>query len=215
MKTLVVAAVVAVLFGLAAEGHSWDGDRKGFLLGGGLGIGHGPFADIRSQEVDIGGWVERRLTCEDTRKLMFLQDFRIGHAPDNQRQILWLTKLFWFETTSYYCYNGHEEPSDEICGIGLTGLAVAQAFDDKAPSPYMIGAAGLGILRRVPVTTWYRGFCGCIGDETELGPGLMVGLGYELSPHLIVEADLMYIAPSDVEGWNGLSVSAVIIALGY
>jgi hypothetical protein len=190
-----------ILFFLTANVHAWDGQRKGFLLGFGVGAGMTPF-------------VEYDPTYSDESKLLLKTDFKIGYAPDNFWQIYWMSKVFWFksETYRYGYYYGYYKSSD-LAMYGLGGLGVTYSIRPQAPSPFLTGGIGYSSLGTLS-TTEYSNQWDAVG-KPEYGFGFFVGAGYEFARHLNAELDLSYQAPSDNDDWNGLTFSLTFNVLGY
>jgi hypothetical protein len=186
-----------ILFLFTANAHAWDGQRKGFLLGFGLGPGVTSF----TQKVQMG-MVSTESSRED--KLAVMTDFKIGFAPDNTWAIYYTSKVSWFGITNVY---GNKVTVTN----GLGAVAVSYWFNQQAPSPFIAG--GLGF------STWSLPFEDNPPD-TWIGPGLFAGGGYEFSKHVSIEGYLSWGKPKDEEfgievSSNALSLMFTLNVLGY
>ena len=205
--------IVFILLFLSVTANAWDGQRKGFLMGFGVGVGMTPFVDIRYDE-----FTPPYLTYSAKHKPLFKTDFRIGYAPDNFWQIYWMSKVFWFQAETHHWgyYYGYDKSSD-LAIYGLAGVGVTYSFKPQAPSFFLTGGIGYSSLGKMFTTKYSNQWdyeIGNVGDP-EYGFGFSIGAGYEFVRHLNVEADLSYRAPSENDDWNGLSFSLGLNILGY
>jgi hypothetical protein len=192
---------VLILFFLATNTHAFDNQRKGFLLGIGLGSGYTSF----TQEVDMHYW-EYHESVESDRenKVGFATDFKIGYAPDNSWAIYYNSKVSWFGIENYF-------GDDVTIANGLGTVAACHWFAPQAPSPFIVG--GLGY------STWSLPFEKNASD-TWVGPGLFIGGGYEYSMSWSIEGSLSWGKPKDKEigieaSTNVFSIMVTINLLGY
>lgn len=155
-------ALAALLLSVRAQ--AWDDQRKGFLLGLGIGPGFTSF----TQTIQVDG-----LSAESPRedKMAVITDFKIGYAPDNSWALYYTSKVSWF---------GMENAlgNKVIVANGLGAVAASYWLKPLAPSPFL--ATGFGY------STWLLPF----EDErpdTWMGMGLFAGGGYEFSKHASLE----------------------------
>lgn len=73
-RSTVLLVIAFLTLALISDADAFDGNRKGFILGGGLGLG------VTSFTQTVGGFGPR-LTLERGRKLGLQTSFRIGYAP--------------------------------------------------------------------------------------------------------------------------------------
>ncbi len=164
-RFILCCMVFLLMASLVSNVDAFNGRRKGFLLGVGLGPGQTNFGG------DPGG------------KLGINADFKIGHGFSDQTQVYWTAKTSWFrmETGSYYGYPFTHKHTI-ISGFG--GIGVSYFLQPKAPSYYLTG--GLGY------STWGRFNSDEQGiDESDFGIGFFSGVGYEFAPHWSVEVVLI------------------------
>jgi hypothetical protein len=186
-----------ILFLVTTNAHAFDGQRKGFLLGFGMGPGLTSF----TQKVAVG-WISVESSRED--KAAVMTDFKIGFAPENTWAIYYTSKVSWFGMTNALG-NG------VTIANGLGALAASYWFKPQAPSPFIAGGVGY--------STWALPFEDN-PPETWVGIGLFVGGGYEFSRHVNIEGYLCWGKPKREEfgieaSSNTLSLMLAINALAY
>jgi hypothetical protein len=93
MKLKAYAIFLIVFMVLSSQLVAFDGLRKGFILGGGVGPGY--------------------LFNEGTDRFCLATNFKIGYAPSNSFEIYYLNTVSWFGAGSSTFING-------ITGLGLT-----------------------------------------------------------------------------------------------
>lgn len=179
-----------VLFLLATNAQAFDGQRKGFLLG----IGIGPGLTSYTQKVTVQ-MVSVESDRENTAGVM--TDFKIGYAPDNSWAIYYTSKVSWFGMTNAL-------GNDVTIANGLGAVAVSYWFNQQAPSPFIAGGIGF--------STWSLPFEDNPPD-TWMGAGLFAGGGYEFSRHWSVEGYLSWGKPEDKV--YGIEVSSNVLSLTF
>jgi len=186
-NALIWAGVCLTLCLVACPAQAFDGQRKGFILGGGAGLGLTSF----NQEIGLGyrGYHESYESDRENKGTV-MTDFKIGYAWDNSWAIYYTSKVSWFGIENTY-------GDDVTIANGLGAAAVAYWFKPQAPSGFVTG--GLGY------STWSLPFEDNSSDAW-LGGGLFMGGGYEFSRHWSVEGYLAWGKPNDTE-W-GVEVSA-------
>jgi opacity protein-like surface antigen len=195
-KTCLVISIVVAMSFLTLTANAFDGMRKGFTLGGGIGPGFTTF----TQEASSGYYSEK---SDRENKLGLMTDFKIGYAPTDFWEIYYTSKVSWF---------GIENVLGDNVTIanGLGAIGATYYFKPAAPSPFIAGGIGLA--------TWMAPFES--GSETWIGFGLFVGAGYEFAPHFNVEADLIWGKPTDSDfgtdySTNALTIKVTVNALAY
>ena len=202
-----------ILFLLATNAHAWDGQRKGFLLGFGIGSGFTSFTQntqkvhiYRDSNVVIVIREVPGVSVESGRqnKAAVMTDFKIGYAPDNTWAIYYTSKVSWYGITNTSGW-------DVTIANGLGALAVSYWFKPQAPSPFIAGGFGY--------STWALPFEDNTPD-TWIGVGLFAGGGYEFSRHVSVEGYLSWGKPKEKEfnlevSSNALSLMFTVNVLGY
>lgn len=79
---LLAFAMLATATLFSGTGFAFDGNRAGFILGIGPGI----------------GYVRNDLTLGTESKFALKTDFLIGYAPSNRMAITWSSKVFWYDS---------------------------------------------------------------------------------------------------------------------
>lgn len=188
MRVKVTIAVIAALLTVwsASDISAFDGERKGFVLGFGIGPAVTSFTQTLAYQC-------QEVTSDRENKFGLGTDFRIGYAPSNRLMIYYTNKVTWLSIE-----NALNEDVIIVNGVGLLG--VSYYFKPEKPSLYLTGTLGL--------STW--------GDYQEIGDGwsgfgIGAGVGYELARYWSVEGNLIYGKPGDSE--MGLDVHTN--ALGF
>jgi len=152
--------------------YTFDDERKGFIIGGGLGVGY------LSNTTSLGS------LSETDSRIVFPVNLKIGYAPSNTLEIFYSMKMPWWGQ------------SDGTYLLGLIGPAFTLYLDNTSETDWFVsggvGFASLGELSPVPSV---RGG----SSSRETGFGLFGGAGYEFSKHWTVEVDLLYSTVSEDE----------------
>jgi hypothetical protein len=190
-----------ILFLVTTNSYAFDGQRKGFLLG--IGIGPGFTSFTQKVAVSFG---EINMSAESDResKAGVMTDFKIGYAPENTWAIYYTSKVSWFGMTNAL-------GNKVTIANGLGALAASYWFKPQAPSPFIAGGFGY--------STWALPFEDN-PPETWMGIGLFAGGGYEFSRHVNIEGYLCWGKPKREEfgieaSSNALSFMLTINALAY
>ena len=184
-KGVVVLLVVGCMTLAFASGVSaFDGQRKGFILGFGLGAG---MTSFEYDMEDMGYKIE----SDGLTKFGVHTDFKIGAGLNEQVQLYWSAKVAFFSVgemtfTVPELDQEAEADIDATVAHGIGGLGITYFFQPVAPSPYIVGTIGF--------SSWQTPFES--GSPTWIGFGLAVGMGYEFAPHWSVEGTLTYGSPS-------------------
>jgi hypothetical protein len=200
-RCFVPALVAFLLLCVTTEVDAFDGQRKGFILGGGAGLAHTSF----TQEVSVDYWgYHESVESDRENKVGVATDFKIGYAWDNSWAIYYTSKVSWFGMENTY-------GKDVTIASGQGAAAVTHWFKPQVPSWFVAG--GLGY------STWSLPFEDNAPD-TWIGPGLFMGGGYEFSRHWSFEGYLAWGKPKDTE-WgvevssNTFSIMLSVNVLGY
>lgn len=195
-KNIVVVIFLGLVCCITRPATAFDDIREGFILGGGLGFGLTSFTQtLRVGLAEETGYRENHLP--------FQTDFKIGGAPTPQLQLYWMSKVNWFQMENIF--------GDGVTvAHGLGGLGCTCFFQPQAPSGFItsgFGYSSWALPFQSDSTTWY-------------GLGLVGGAGYEFSPHWSIEGNVMYGAPSIIEGGirvttNALSTRLIICYVAY
>jgi len=141
MKRIALVLAGILLFASAVQVRAFDGQRKGFILGGGLGLGMSTYSAEGSP----------RFT-----EFALMTDFKIGYAPSEQVEVFYSSKVSWFEE------------SGTIFSHGLGSVAVNYFLNPEQPF-YLSGGVGFSNLsdpfESNSETWWGVGFFGGAGYE--------------------------------------------------
>jgi hypothetical protein len=192
------AAALIVL--IATPASAFDGNRKGFVLGGGIGASA---TSLKYQAlVDESEWES---------KGAMVTDFQIGFGLNDQLLITCFSHVNWYSDVSFW---GDATVHDFVHGggsttvaNGISGVRVSH-FLKKMPPCFVI-TGGVGIsnilypLKENKHIAW--------------GFGIWGGLGYEFSPHWIVAATAGRGTPTyhESDGKLNATVVAVGVTLNY
>jgi Outer membrane protein beta-barrel domain len=120
MKKIKILATMCMLLSAYSNLYSFDGDRNGFILGGGIG----------------GGYLSNSFSYESYSKTdnrgVFLTNFKIGYAPSNTLEVYYISKVSWWAET------------DMTYALGLSAIAVTFYTDTKTETGLSV-SGGLGL----------------------------------------------------------------------
>lgn len=123
MNRIIFFATVCLLVLANTNVFSFDGERNGFILGGGVGGGY------LSNSFKYSSY-----STNDNRGV-FLTDFKIGYAPSNILEVYYVSKVSWWGKT------------DINYALGLSALAVSYYTDnEKETGLFISGGLGLATL---------------------------------------------------------------------
>ena len=167
MKKLVVATLFLILV-ISSSASAFDGMRKGFVLGGGLGFG--PVAKV-SPDVP---------NSEDLDNSGIALNFLIGYAWDEQNMIVFLRDgVVYSEELNY---------GDDVNIVqGFSGIGYYHYFGLQGKSFFITG--GLGLQDWTALDSDYT--------NPDPGFGFLIGGGYEFARHIQVYSSLSFGKTSD------------------
>jgi hypothetical protein len=133
LKTCLVLLLSFLL--LSAHLLAFNGQRKGFILGGGAGAG---FLSYETYGLK-------------STRFSLATNFKIGYAPTDSFEIYYLasTSWFWLDGTS--------------CFIGLTAVGLTQYLNPKGTGFYVTGGIGLSSLQFLSGDEDYTNGFGLLG----------------------------------------------------
>jgi len=173
-RTVFLAACLALGVGLFTPAQAFDGNRKGFILGFGLGLG--------SSSVDqtVSAGFESASGSDSFTGLQTA--FRIGGAPSEQVAIYYFNDVSWFSMENAL-------GSDVTVASGVGGAGVTYYLAPTSPSFYFGAGIGLG--------TWMLPF----ESDSDIWSGFGLGglAGYEFARHWSVEVMVNYGEPGKTE----------------
>lgn len=187
VKLVTMTALLLLTFGSA---RAWDGERKGFLLGLGLGIGYDSYSGVQYDEIGPDQ--------EDNSSFAFAASPRIGYACSN--------RLGFFYSRHPFVFTIENEDDDEVTMTTCTeGLEMLYYLEETAPSLYLGLGAGIGYFFHDGTSNY--------SDEALKGFGILGTIGYEPFRHYSAEISLHYKSPQ--EGASDVGVSFLVNVLGY
>ncbi len=178
--------IVCFVLTMTVDVFAFDKERKGFILGFGLGPGYCDY----SQTIDTA--TGARIDDENLSKMAFFTDFKIGYAPSNQLMIYWLSKVNWFgrEDTIQTTTSTRKEAITVANGVG--GLGITYFFKPEAPSVYITIGGGFS-TRSEPFRGtdpwWAYGLAGSVGWEFQTNWSLELSAIWGRPTHDIPEYD--------------------------
>jgi len=120
MKKIKIITTVCMLLSAYSNLYSFDGERNGFILGGGIGGGY------LSNSTSYNSY-----SNTDSRGV-FLTNFKIGYAPGNTLEIYYISKVNWWGQ------------SDITFTLGLSAIAATFYLDSATETGWSI-SGGLGL----------------------------------------------------------------------
>ncbi len=118
--------VILIIINTTSIAHAWDGERKGFILGVGLGTG------FVSHTQNANGY-----KSIDDSNIALSGNFKMGYAPNNCLMIYTFGTSTFFKN-NYILDDKKWKISSKISG----GLGISYYFNETAPSPYIMGGIG-------------------------------------------------------------------------
>jgi opacity protein-like surface antigen len=187
-----MAAVARIA--VPSEAGVRDGKRKGFILGGGIGMGLTSY----TYEENHNSVYYRRSSSKSESKATVLTDVKIGYAPSELVQVYLMSRVAWLS------WEG------DLTASGVHGLGVTYFFEPEAPSWFLTAGLGISTWEKVVLVQLGGG-----GRVTWYGFGLTMGAGYEFAPHSSVEGRVTWGNPntgSDYfqESLNTLSLGVTV-----
>ena len=188
MKKFLLVMVLSLF--VVSSAFGFNGVRKGFVIGGGAGVG------LSSYTLSGGG-----ITSSRESRFSFMTDFKIGYAPTNQVEIVYMSKGAWFQG------DGNLLNDQFTIMHNISTASVNYYLKPDMPSTFFLsGGVGLATLSapfESNVDSW-SGF------------GFHVGGGYEFTRHYAVAFDLMYGLPKDAGvTYNGLTPRVTFVATAF
>ena len=145
---------------------AFDGERKGFILGGSLGGG------IIHYNREIK---DSNINNENDNAGAFSADIMIGYGITDKFLLYYINKYIWFSTDRV-----SGEKAAFVNSMGPVGISYY--FNSKAPSPVINFGLGFAHLY-APLES---------GQELDYGKGIYTGIGYEFSKHYALNINYMY-----------------------
>ena len=121
MKRFLLVLVLSLFVTSTVWG--FNGVRKGFILGGGIGLGMTSFKE------ELGS-----LSTDWSSNFAFMTDFKIGYAPTNQVEVVYSSKGSWWGESGVTFLHGYHT------------AAVNYFIAPQTPSFYVTGGLGFSTL---------------------------------------------------------------------
>lgn len=123
LKKLRLNTLLYILLLAFSNLYAFDGERKGFILGGGIGAGY------LSTSVSFNSF------SDTDNRAVFLTNFKIGYAPSNTLEIFYISKVSWWGE------------SDITFILGLSAIAATVYIDNTTETGWFVsGGVGLSAL---------------------------------------------------------------------
>lgn len=166
MKYVVLVLILALC---ATSAFGFDGARKGFVLGGGLGFGYASVS------------VDNEPQYESLTNAGVAGNFLIGYAWDEQNMVVFLRDAVVYSEQTIF-------GGSLTLVQGFSGVGYYHYFGLPGKSFYLTG--GLGLQDWTPLESGYT--------ANDYGFGILGGGGYEFTPHVQVYGSFSYGKTSDI-----------------
>jgi hypothetical protein len=186
---------ILIMLVISTSLFAWDGERKGFLLGLGFGLGYEAYTGVQ--------WDAISSDKDSNKSWAFAASPKIGYAFNNNIALVY--------TRSPLTYNVKTSTGTDVGIISCTeALQVIYFLEDQAPSIFFGLGTGIGYFFDQEVI-----------DEPAMnyspnslkGFGLMASMGFEPFKHITTELAVHYRAPQ--KDASVFAFSLLVSALGY
>lgn len=190
MRNVLIAGIILIIAS-AGRASGWDGQRKGFILGAGLGPGFTTYSRANGD------------TSRENRASLGYE-WKIGYAFND------IVHLYFAHKGSSFRATG--ENDEQVTATGdIFGVGASYFFRPGAPSIFVAGGIGM--------TAWRTPFVS--EDNDRHGGGGFLGGGYEFSRHISIELSVfggVAVSPPEEEADISYETAALMItvnAMGY
>jgi len=160
--------LIAISILCSSSIYAFDGERKGFILGIGLGVGYLSNTTSPGYSYDTDSETDSRMVTQTY--------FKIGYAPSNTLEIFYSSRISWWSERN-------------IFWLGLGAVAFTLYFDNISETGWFVsGGIGHSNMSELDFSST---------PVSRSGFGLFGGAGYEFSKHWTVEVDLQYLTVAD------------------
>ncbi len=191
----ITIAALGLLLSTANSASAFDGLRKGFVLGGGAGLGGVSY----TQDISGGS-----LTASSDREGSgaVVTTFKIGLGLNERTLLIYQQNQNWVDFTNAF--------GNSVTVASGSGVIAVNHYLSEEGGLYLVG--GLG------VATWDAPFKDNV--TALVGGSILVGLGIHFATHWSVEFDLSFGNPSDTQGGVKLETkatnfSATVVGLAF
>ena len=101
--------------------YAFDGERKGFIIGGGLGVGY------------LLNTTSPGFSLDTDSRIIFQWNLKIGYAPSNTLEIFYNQRFSWWYQ------------SDKTYTLGLLAAAFTLYFDNTSETDWFV-SSGIGFV---------------------------------------------------------------------
>jgi hypothetical protein len=203
-----VSFIIAVLVFLIVSTLAFckKNERRGFIIGGGLGASY----LLAHQTIDDG---DKEIKSDTEDRVSVNTDIRIGLGFKGNKLLLYYwNKVNWFLWKSD---SGREFlflTNEGLALNGIHGIGATRYFKPSAPALYLNGGIGAATWRIRPLNI--------LASESQVGIGVVGGVGYEFEPHWSVEGTFMWSRPHVTEQGvttttNSFVITLCLVALSY
>lgn len=173
----------------------WDGEREGFILGFGIGVGYDSYTGIQYDSISS--------KKKDNSSIAFAASPRIGYAFNNQMAIMYSRHPLSYTVES-------DDGNDVTITSCTEALQFFYYFKNSAPSLYL--GAGAGIAYFFDEKTFNEPAMNYSANSLK-GPAIYGIIGFEAIKHVNTEFAIHFRAPQ--KGAKEMGVSLMIGVLGY
>jgi len=184
-KASLLTVLVILIICAATQVQAFDGDRKGFMLNLGAGFGQGK---VTVSDSGVSASLDATGFCTD---------FKIGAGLSPKTVLYYTNRALWYKPDPLVSAGLGESLVNGMSAVGVT-----QFLNPQAPSPFVSGAIGIGVLTDSDAS------------ESETGLGFTVGVGYEFAKSWIAEATYMHAKVAEEAGVD-LSVSNLAVTISW
>jgi len=117
--SLLIYIAVSILCSISI--YAFDGERKGFILGAGLGIGY------------LSNTTSPGFSLDTDSRVVFQANIKIGYAPSNTLEIFYNQRISWWGQ------------SDRTFSVGLLAAAFTLYFDNTSVTGWFV-SGGIGFV---------------------------------------------------------------------
>jgi hypothetical protein len=172
-KVTVILALVACCVIHSVSAEAFDGKRKGFQLGFGLG---GGFSHVTQKVTVSYPYQDSAEASED--HFGIASDFKLGAGITERFALYYVNRMNWF--------GGDNALGNSVIFTSSVGLVGGSYYlSEETPSMYLLGLVG--------VAAWDTPF---EDSDPSSGFGMGIGVGWEFARHYSVEATVNYGSPS-------------------
>jgi hypothetical protein len=196
-KILLFLMVLSIIVVSASGTYAFDKERKGFILGMGLGPGFSSYTKITDS-------LGTQIYSDKQNKIGVFTDFKLGYAPNDHLMIYWMSKVAWSGRTDTLQQDTSSREEDITVATGIGGLGVTYFFNAKSPSLFVTVGAGF--------TGWSYPF-----EDRDFWTGIGVtgGVGWEFRPNWVLEASFLWGKPKYENGPYDYSVDILAAGLTF